>query len=58
MFVKETQTQKKQKKKNKKKTLLHYVSQVDGFEMFVDLPGYENPSNVFYDAVRPDLILK
>ena len=45
-------------KKKKKKTLLHYVSQVDGFEMFVDFPGYENPSNVFYDAVRPDLILK
>ena len=26
--------------------------------MFVDLPGYENPSIVFYDAVRPNLILK
>ena len=39
-------------------TLHHYVSQVDGFNTFVDLPGYENPSNVFYDAVRPDLVLK
>ena len=33
----------------------HYVSQVDGFDI---LPGYENPSDVFYDALRPDLVLK
>ena len=38
--------------------LHRYVSLVDGFDIFVDLPGYENPSNVFYDAVRPDLVLK
>ena len=35
----------------------HYVTQVDGFDIFVDLPGYKNPSNVFHDAARPDLIL-
>ena len=33
----------------------HYVSQVDGFDI---LPGYENPSDVFYDALRLDLVLK
>ena len=36
----------------------HYVSQVDGFDIFVHLPRYENLSNVFYDAVRPDIVLK
>ena len=50
MFLKETQI--------KKKILYHYVSQVDGFDIFVDLPGYENPSKIFYDAVQPDLVLK
>ena len=38
--------------------LHHHVSQVDGFDILVDLRGYENPSNVFYDAVRHDLVLK
>ena len=39
-------------------TLRHCLSQVNGFDIFFDLPGYENPSNMFHDAVRPDLVLK
>ena len=39
-------------------TLLHYVSEVDISEIFVDLPGYGNPSNVFHDAVRPECVEK
>ena len=39
--------------------VLHpYVSQADGFDILVDLPGYENPSNLFHAAVQPDLVLK
>ena len=55
MFLKEAQIQKKAKTTT---TLYHYVTQVDGFDIFVDLPGYKNPWNVFYDAVQPDLVLK
>ena len=39
--------------------VLHpYVSQADGFDILVDLPVYENPSNLFHAAVQPDLVLK
>ena len=39
-------------------TLHHYVSQLDGFDIFVDLLSYQYPSNIIHDAVRPDLVLK
>ena len=39
-------------------TLHHYVSQIDDFDIFVDLPGFEIRSSIFHDAVRPDLVLK
>ena len=32
--------------------------QIDGFDIYVDLPGYQSPSNIFYDTVRPDMVLK
>ena len=39
-------------------TLNYYVSQIEDFDIFVDLPGYEIRSSIFHDAVRPDLVLK
>ena len=39
-------------------TLHHCISQVDGFDIFVDLLGYENPADIFHDPVRPDSVLK
>ena len=40
-------------------TMYHYISQLvsRGYEVFVDLEGYQNPSELFRN-VRPDLVLK
>ena len=47
MFLKETQIQKQKQK--------HYITM---YHKLTALTSYENSSNVLYDAVQPDIVLK
>ena len=38
------------------KTMCHYLSQLIGFDLFVDINGFANPTELFYN-LRPDIVL-
>ena len=38
------------------KTMCHYLSQLIGFDLFVDINGFANPAELFYN-LRPDIVL-